>query len=210
MKSPKDTANWTATDTVPVPNRRPVNSRTSSSGRATRSSISTNIPAAANPAPAASSTTVSVQPRCGASNAATVTRPMATAADSAPHGSKGGRDESDDSGTVYAATASTAPAAAIAIMIDNHDQRAISSPEPRMPSTAPPPTVPAQMPTATLRFARGSPAVRRDSVDGITSAAPAPATARAEISQIGPSISSGTAEATANSTSPAISISLRP
>ena len=76
---------------------------------------------------------------------------------------------------------------------------------PRKPTTAPEPETPAQMPTALLRSDFGNAAVSSDSVAGITSAAPTPATARATMICIGLSSSTGAIDASAKIARPASS-----
>ena len=66
------------------------------------------------------------------------------------------------------------------------------------------------MPTAFERASGGNALVMIDNVDGITNAAPAPATARQTIRKLGPVAAAASAYAAPNTTNPAMSVRLRP
>jgi hypothetical protein len=198
------------TDSEPAPKPRRANNRTSSSGAEDRSSTITNTTAARRPTPAIAATSWSAQPRAGTSIAANTIAAIATATTAAPTQSTGGCSLSRDSAIVHANPASTTPATVNPTNTEGHDHRSSSTPAPRMPSTAPDPATPAHTPTARPRWAAANPAVRIDSVEGITSAAPTPASARAAISHTGSASSSGSADATENTASPVTSTPRRP
>ena len=84
------------------------------------------------------------------------------------------------------------------------------SPEPISPTIPPMPAKPAQVPTAVPRRSGGKLAVSSESVDGMTNAAPTPATARRMMSQSGESSHRGSAEDRVNRASPTMRVARRP
>ena len=155
-------------------------------------------------------TSESDQPRAGTSITAKTIAPTATTTVTAPTQSTGGCSCWRDSAILHANPARTAPATVNPTNTEVHDHCSSSTPAPRMPRTAPDPATPAHTPTARPRCAGGNPAVSIDSVEGMTSAAPAPANARAAISHAGSARNKGKADAKANNANPATSTPRRP
>jgi len=120
----------------------------------------------------------------------------------APATSKVRASASRDVVMVVLMTIRTSPAPAKAQKIDCQGQKCSSTPDPSMPNTPPQPAIPAQMPTALVRWSAGYEAVIRDSVAGMMKAAPTPATARAPMMCKGSVLTAGTIEAAAKMARP--------
>ena len=123
----------------------------------------------------------------------TATAPPIT---TAPTQSSGFGSSSFDDAMVSDSTNSATAAAVNAQKIDCHDHRCSRPPDPSIPTTAPLPAAPAQIPTALLRWSFGYAAVINDSVAGMTNAAPAPAAPRAMMRCRGSDQRAGATDAT--------------
>ena len=102
------------------------------------------------------------------------------------------------------------PITELTTKIDFHDHTWSMSPDPTRPTMPPMPANPAQVPTAVPRRSGGKLAVSRESVEGMTNAAPTPATARRMMSHVGESSHSGRIEDTVKMASPTMRVARRP
>ena len=94
--------------------------------------------------------------------------------------------------------------------IQCHDRAPVSTPPATGPSATPKPEIAAQMPSAAPRRSGGNAAVIIVSVSGMIAAPPMPSSARAAISVPAFGASAPAAEATVNSSTPAVNTRRRP
>ena len=155
-------------------------------------------------------TTGSSQPRAGASIIPRTNRPIEPAISAVPGRSSGVASVSFDVTIVNDTTRMRTETTARLTKIECQDHFSRSSPETTSPAIAPDPATPDQTPTARARCAGGKPAVSRDSVAGMTNAAPTPEITRETMIHDGSSAKTGIDEPAAKTSSPNMSSSRRP